>query len=130
MKIKTITMMIAALVCALFACKAQADGFKSVGVDEFEALIADTAVVRLDVRTAEEYAEGHIAGAVNIDVKNAGFDSQVLSVLAKDKTVAVYCRSGRRSKAAARKLVEMGYRVVELDNGFSGWKDAGKALEK
>lgn len=130
MKIKTITMMIAALVCALFGCKAQADGFKSVGVDEFEALIADTTVVRLDVRTAEEYAEGHIAGAVNIDVKNAGFDSQVLSVLAKDKTVAVYCRSGRRSKAAARKLVEMGYRVVELDNGFSGWKDAGKALEK
>ena len=55
--------------CSLFGCAQSTDyPFESVGVDEFEEIIADTSVVRLDVRRSEEFAEGHIAGAILIDV--------------------------------------------------------------
>ena len=60
----------------LFGCQAQSSKYKTVGVDEFATIIADTTVVRLDVRTANEYAEGHIDGAINIDVLGADFESK------------------------------------------------------
>ncbi|MBR5593944.1 MAG: rhodanese-like domain-containing protein, partial [Bacteroidaceae bacterium] len=50
--------------------------------------------------------------------------------LDKTKTLAVYCRSGRRSKAAANVLVEQGFRVVELDKGIIGWQQAGYPVAK
>ena len=51
------------MLCSLFGCKASADRFQSVSVKKFEQCIADTNVVRLDVRTIDEFEEGHIAGA-------------------------------------------------------------------
>lgn len=106
----------------MFSCNAQSDKFKSVDAKTFAEVIADTAVVRLDVRTPEEYAEGHIEGAMNIDVLNDTFESKALAALPKDKTIALYCRSGRRSKKAAAILSEQGYNVVELNTGYIGWK--------
>ena len=108
----------------LFSCNAQSsdNAFRSVEVEEFARVIADTAVVRLDVRTPEEFAEGHIDNAINIDVKNDSFESKALSTLPKDKTIALYCRSGRRSKNAAKILSAHGYTVVELNSGYNGWK--------
>ena len=50
--------------------------------------------------------------------------------LSKDKPVALYCRSGNRSKKAARILAEKGYQVVELETGFRGWAAAGKDIAK
>ena len=96
-------------------------GFPLLSVAEFKEYIADTAVVRLDVRTAEEYAEGHIAGAVNIDVLQPDFEQKSKAVLPKGKTIALYCRSGKRSKKAARILSELHYKVVELDGGYLEW---------
>ena len=109
----------------LFSCNAQSEksgsdnGSKSVEVEEFAKVIADTAVVRLDVRTADEYAEGHIDNAINIDVLKDDFESKATATLPKDKTIALYCRSDRRSKNAAKILTKNGYTVVEL-NFFYG----------
>ena len=54
------------MLCSLFGCSAQTEGFKSLTVKEYAKAIEDTAIVRLDVRTAEEFAEGHIAKTLNI----------------------------------------------------------------
>ena len=70
--------------------------YEDVDVKQFAEIIADTSVVVLDVRTADEFAEGHIARAVNIDVKQSDFTDKAKATLPKGKTIAVYCRSGRR----------------------------------
>lgn len=97
-------------------------GFKSVAVQEFANIISDTTtVILVDVRTAEEYGSGHIENALNIDVKQDDFEKNAINMLPKDKTIAVYCRSGRRSKKAAEILSQNGYNVIELDSGYTGW---------
>lgn len=105
------------------ACSSnEKQGFQSVTVQEFANIIADTTTVMLvDVRTAEEYGSGHIENALNIDVKQEDFEKNAINALPKDKTIAVYCRSGRRSKKAAEILSQNGYNVIELDSGYTGW---------
>lgn len=109
------------MLCSLFGCSAQTEGFKSLTVKEYAKAIEDTAIVRLDVRTAEEYAEGHIAKTLNIDVLKNDFKSKAVAMLPKGHTIAVNCRSGKRSKNAARILVKNGFKVIELDGGFNDW---------
>ena len=121
MKHSLITL-IATFLGSLLGCNAAE--FKSVTPPEFQEVIADTAVQVLDSRTAEEYADGHIARAINIDVLKDDFADIATKTLDARRTVAVYCRSGRRSKKAAQILVQKGFRVVELDNGFIGWTEA------
>ena len=101
--------------------------FESMDNAEFAAIIADTTVQLVDVRTPAEFAAGHIPEAVNIDVRGENFESQAQSTLDKERPVAVYCRSGARSKTAAHALAAMGYRVYELNNGFMNWKGARTA---
>ena len=112
------------MLCSLLGCNAQ-DGFKSLSVEEYAKAIEDSMVVRLDVRTPEEYAEGHIANTLNIDVLKDDFESKAVATLPKDRTIAVNCRSGRRSKNAARILVKNGYKVIELDGGYNDWISKG-----
>ena len=108
----------------------QTNKFKTVDVNEFEKFIADTSVVILDVRTPAEHAEGFIPGThFNIDVLDDTYTKIATETLPKDKPVALYCRSGNRSKNAARILAEKGYQVVELGTGFRGWVAAGKEVE-
>ena len=95
--------------------------FESMDNAEFAAIIADTTVQLVDVRTPAEFAAGHIPEAVNIDVRGENFESQAQSTLDKERPVAVYCRSGARSKTAARALTEKGFRVYELNKGFMNW---------
>lgn len=113
------------LLFALFSCQAQDKGFESLSVEAFRQAIADTTVVRLDVRTAEEFAEGHIEKAINIDVLKSDFEQKATSILPKDRVIAVNCRSGKRSKKAAGILVKNGYKVIELDSGYNGWVKEG-----
>ena len=95
---------------------------QSVTAPEVANIIADTTtVILVDVRTAEEYGLGHIENALNIDVKQDDFEETAIKTLPKNKTVAVYCRSGRRSKKAAEILSKNGYKVIELDSGYTGW---------
>lgn len=119
------------MLCSLFGCSsAQAQGFKSLAVDEYAKVIEDTAIVRLDVRTAEEYADGHIANTINIDVLKDDFEKKAKATLPKDKVIAVNCRSGKRSKNAARILVKNGFKVIELDAGYNDWLAKGMPVTK
>ena len=102
----------------------QAANYQSVDVPTFAQLLQDTTVCRLDVRTAAEYAEGHIEGSTCIDVTQPDFMERVLATIPKSTTVALYCRSGRRSKRAAALLADAGYTVVELKTGYLGWLQA------
>ena len=112
---------IVTMLCSLFGCSAQTEGFKSLTVKEYAKAIEDTAIVRLDVRTAEEFAEGHIAKTLNIDVLKNDFESKAVAMLPKNHIIAVNCRSGKRSKNAARILVKNGFKVIELDGGYNDW---------
>ena len=109
------------MLCSLFGCSAQTEGFNSLTVKEYAKAIEDTAIVRLDVRTAEEFAEGHIAKTLNIDVLKNDFESKAVTMLPKNHIIAVNCRSGKRSKNAARILVKNGFKVIELDGGYNDW---------
>ena len=110
------------LLCLMSFLGCKAANFRSVDADSFVQVIEDTTVVRLDVRTANEYAQGHIPGALLIDVTQADFIQKAEKLLPKDETIALYCRSGRRSKNAAMQLAQHGYQVVELNTGFNSWK--------
>ena len=118
------------MLCSLVGCNAQSEGFKSLSVEEYAKAIEDTTIVRLDVRTAEEYADGHIENTLNIDVLKDDFQEEALRILPKDKTIAVNCRSGKRSKNAAKILVKNGYKVIELDEGYNGWVSKGMPVTK
>lgn len=98
--------------------------FESMNNGKFAAAIADATVQLVDVRTPAEFAAGHIPEAVNIDVRGEKFDSEVKTVLDPSRPVAVYCRSGARSKTAAHALAEKGFRVYELNKGFMNWNGA------
>lgn len=87
-------------------------------------------VVLLDVRTAEEYAERHLKDAILIDVTEPGFLGKCQRQLPVDKTVAVYCRTGFRSKSAGNLLAEAGYDVINMKGGITAWVEAGKEVVK
>ncbi len=98
-------------------------GYESVDSQKFEEFLITPNVQLVDSRTPEEFSEGHIPGAQNINIKSEDFDAQICS-LDKSQPVAVYCRGGRRSKEAAKRLVNAGFKVVELDSGILSWKGA------
>lgn len=100
---------------------AQADSIQTVGADEFAQLIKADSVTLVDVRTAEEFAAGHIDGAQNIDVLQSDFAQKAQAALPKDQTIAVYCRSGKRSLKAAHILAGLGYKVINLRGGWLEW---------
>ena len=104
--------------------------FENYDVKEFAELIADSNVVILDVRKADEFAEGHIKGAVLIDQFQSDFVEQAKEILPKDKTIAIYCRSGRRSANAAGKLADAGYKCVNLKGGILAWKEENMPVTK
>ena len=122
---KILTFLFAALGLTT-ACGQQ--NFENMEVKEFAELIADSDVVILDVRKADEFAEGHIKGAVLIDQYQSDFLEQAKAKLPIDKTIAVYCRSGRRSANAAGKLADIGYKCVNLNGGIIAWKEAEMAV--
>jgi len=104
--------------------------YENADVPGFAELIADSSVVILDVRTASEFAEGHIQGAILIDQGQSDFVEKAKAALPTDKTIAVYCRSGRRSANAAGKLGDIGYKCVNLKGGIIAWKEADMPVTK
>lgn len=104
--------------------------FVSVTAQEFEKQINSKKVVVVDVRSEKEYNEGHLKDAVLVTWDEVFKDRVIKANLDKKKTVAVYCRSGRRSKMAADALVGMGYKVIELDKGIVDWQKAGFEIVK
>lgn len=106
---------------ATFFHTACGSSYISVDARKFAEAISDPKVQIVDARTPQEFIEGHIPGAVNIDINSKDFIRQAAS-LDKTRPVAVYCRSGRRSKVAAEKLTDNGFSVTELDGGIISWK--------
>ncbi len=99
----------------------------TVGVEEFSKVIKQKNVRLIDVRTPKEYAEEHLPGAVNIDVRASDFAERTKGIKGK---VAVYCRGGRRSLNAANQLAAQGCTVYDLGGGIIAWKQAGKPVTK
>ena len=108
------------------ACGQQ--NFENTDVAGFAELVADSSVVVLDVRTASEYAEGHIEGSINIDQGQSDFMEKARAALPADRKIAIYCRSGRRSANAAGRLADEGYLCVNLKGGIIAWKESGKPV--
>lgn len=104
--------------------------FENTDVQRFAELIAGTNVVVLDVRTASEFAEGHIKGAILIDQGQSDFVEKAKAALPTEKTIAVYCRSGRRSANAAGRLADAGYKCVNLKGGIMAWQGANMLVTK
>ena len=103
-------------------CSCGSQSYQTVDVPNFASMIKSSDVTLLDVRTPSEFSAGHISGALNIDVQSPDFLTLANQQLDKQKTVAVYCRSGRRSAKASQKLASAGYNVVNLKGGIEAWK--------
>lgn len=97
-------------------------------IPDMAALIKSGAkdFVIVDVRDEQEYAEGHIPGAVNIPVDTFASKS---SILDKNKIIIVYCNGGGRSNKAYRKLMKLGYKK-RYQSLFTDWKEAGQEIER
>jgi len=109
---------------------AEAKGFKSVVVEEFEKLRADKQNRVLDVRTAREFATGHMPGAINLDVNAPDFE-QKAAALDKNQTYLVHCAAGVRSAKACGKMSQLHFpNLYNLEGGFRAWEKAGKPVEK
>ena len=125
------TFFVCAFVLGLWACAGnKKEEYKNLSSAQFEELIKDSNVQLLDVRTLEEHMEGHIPNSLNINVKDENFASCIDDLLTKEKKVAVYCRSGRRSRTAAEILVKKGFKVYNLDKGILNWIEEGREIEK
>ena len=109
-------------------CTAQSDVEVLSPGDFIAAAKADSAAVILDVRQPDEYAAGHLADAVNLDWLNPSEFSEGMARLDKDRTYYIYCRSGRRSNAAASKMKREGFRVFDMKGGYLQWTGEGRPV--
>ena len=100
----------------------QANRYRQISMDEaVQMMKKESGYVILDVRTPEEFAEKHIPNAVNVPNETIG-SSEIPELPNKDQLILVYCRSGRRSKAAAEKLVALGYTNIVEFGGINDWR--------
>lgn len=114
---------------SFIGCMGQADQL-SLEPKAFITELKKDSGMLIDVRTPEEFAEGHLSGAVMIDYKNETF-AQEINKLPKDKPVYLYCRSGKRSAAARDLMLKRGFKkVVHLNGGIEEWQNAGLPVEK
>ena len=120
---------------ATAGCQAQNAPKEVVNIDvnvaDFE-LIMDTIPngLLLDVRTNNEFAQGHLQGAQQIDFYRDDF-SDALDKLDREQPVLIYCRSGNRSGKAAKQMKAMGfYAVYNLEGGIGAWSKRGKPVSK
>lgn len=96
-----------------------------LGAVDFAAALHRPGTTIVDVRTPQEFADGHLAGAVNIDVSSPDFAAR-LSALDPGAPYAVYCRSGNRSAAALAAMSQLGFSAAyHLGGGIGAWQEAG-----
>lgn len=126
MIMKNVKCLLLALAAGFCGCRAQQ--FTNIDVDAFAQLITKADVQLVDVRTPAEFQQGHLADALLIDFKAADFDALCAEKLDKSRPVAVYCRSGKRSAAAAQRLAAAGFTVYNLRGGILEWIGSGKPL--
>jgi rhodanese-related sulfurtransferase len=121
-----------AAVLGLAACGGDTVVFELTDAAESQELLSEppAGLVVLDIRTPEEYAEGHLAGSSNLDFYEPDF-ADSLDALDKDLPYFVYCRSGNRSSTAIETMKDLGFtEVYELDGGIVTWAEAGLPIEQ
>lgn len=126
MKLLKIFSLIATL--CMTACSAHATNpnVEVVSPEVFQTkLAADTGAYLFDVRKPDEFAAGHLVGAHLLNWLDPETFKRHAKNIDKRKTIYVYCRSGRRSNAAANYLAKQGYNVVDMDGGILAWEKAG-----
>ena len=97
-----------------------------VSPDELQEVQKDVQLI--DVRTPEEFESGHLENAVNINIKDAEFESKI-GAYDRSKPIYVYCKKGGRSASAANKLKDMGFiEIYDLEGGITNWQDKGKKV--
>ena len=98
------------------------NAYRQISMDEAVTMMAqETDYIILDVRRADEFATGHIPGAINVANESIGTD-EIPELPDKKQLIMVYCRSGRRSKEATEKLVKLGYTNIVEFGGILDWK--------
>jgi rhodanese-related sulfurtransferase len=124
------------LLTGVFSCQNQANTSNtktintSITVEEFEKKLSDGNAQLIDVRTPEEYNQGHLKGALNYNINSSEFENQ-LSKLDKNKPVLVYCLSGGRSGSAAEMMADKGFtEVYNMQGGIMKWIAANKKLDE
>ena len=96
--------------------------YRQITADEAATMMArETGYIILDVRRPDEFAAGHIPNAINVANETIG-TAEIPELPHKDQLIMVYCRSGRRSKEAAEKLVKLGYTNIVEFGGILDWK--------
>ena len=127
-KIKSFfTLLVSMLLLTSCASGREHVGYRSITAEEAMLLMEkEKDCIILDVRRPDEYAEGHIPGAINVPNEEIG-TAEIPELPSKSQLILVYCRSGRRSKEASEKLVKLGYtNIVE----FGGIQDYKGEIEK
>ena len=95
--------------------------FQSITMEEAKKIFeTEGDYIILDVRRADEFAKGHIPGAINIANENIK-DTEPVELKDKNQTIYVYCRSGNRSRQASAKLAAMGYTNIIEFGGIMDW---------
>ena len=103
------------------AGQSSSQGYRQISIEEAKHLMTrESGYIILDVRRPDEFAEGHIPNAINIQNEIIG-DAEISELPNKDQLILVYCRSGRRSKEASEKLVALGYTNIVEFGGIIEW---------
>jgi rhodanese-related sulfurtransferase len=103
---------------------------RDVSPDEAERILKlNPGMVVLDVRTSEEFSEGHLPGAVNLNFFATDFLEKIK--LYEGKQILIHCASGGRSGQALSRLKDTSFAAIyHLRSGFTGWQSAGKKIER
>ena len=102
--------------------ESSSSGYRQISMDEAVKMMRDEKnYIILDVRRPDEYAEGHIPGAINVPNEEIG-TAEIAELPDKSQMILVYCRSGRRSKEASEKLVKLEYTNIVEFGGILDWK--------
>jgi rhodanese-related sulfurtransferase len=111
-----------------FGCVySQSNEFERLDVKDFKSQIQADSIYLIDVRTPEEYQEGHIKEAINYNYYDEEFLQQ-FEPISKHEAIYLYCGSGIRSEHAAKQLIQKGYKeVYDLKGGIKAWN---KSLEE
>ncbi|MFK7952490.1 MAG: rhodanese-like domain-containing protein [Ekhidna sp.] len=114
----------------LFACQAiTQESIEKISAEQLKTLQSQGVEI-VDIRTSEEYEDGHIPNVPNIVYGSAEFTS-LFEKKNKNASIIIHCASGGRSSRAAKQLIEMGFtKVHDYSGGFSDWKNRGEKIEK
>ena len=118
---KIIPFLMALLLLAGCGAQSEESTYRQVNAEEADSMMEEeSGYIILDVRTAQEYSEKHIPGAINIPNETIGTED-IPELPDKEQLILVYCRSGNRSKQASEKLVKLGYTNIVEFGGSNDW---------